>query len=127
MPSKRVVIRTRLKRIARRRKHIKKIVQGTTDRPRLVVYRSNRHIYAQIVNDESHLTICGCSTLTPDLLEQAKAASGKIEQAKLIGQRIAEIAGKNGISKVRFDRNGRVYHGRVKVLADAARKAGLEF
>ena len=121
-----VSIRKSKKRLARRKKHIRKIVYGTAERPRLVVFRSNIHIYAQIIDDDNG-TITGCSTLTPALREKLVEVKGKIGKAKVIGEHIASLAKERGITEVRFDRNGRIYHGRVKALAEAARSGGLVF
>ena len=113
-------------RIARRQKikqRARQSVHGTDSRPRLSVYRSNTGMYAQIINDEEGRTIVSASSL------KDKKANGipKIEQAKLVGQAIAEKAKAAGIEKVVFDRSGYLYHGRVKALAEAAREAGLNF
>ncbi|MBM3325988.1 MAG: 50S ribosomal protein L18 [Calditrichaeota bacterium] len=110
----------------RKRRNLKKTL-GTNERPRLVVYRSNKHIYAQIVNDVLNRTLAGCSSLTPALRDQAKEMKGNIEIGKLVGKYIAAIALAKGIKNVNFDRNGRRYHGRVKAVADGAREAGLSF
>ena len=114
----------------RRHKRIRKKVIGTEERPRLVVYKSAKHIYAQLVIDPPMGTakvITGASTLSPDIRDKVKEAKSKTEKAKLVGQLIAERAKKHGITKVAFDRAGYRYIGRVKALADAAREAGLEF
>ena len=113
-------------REARRQKiqqRVRKTVQGTTERPRLSVYRSNTGMYAQIIDDVAGRTLVSASSL------KDKKANGiaKIEQAKLVGQAIAEKAKAAGIEMVVFDRSGYLYHGRVKALADAAREAGLNF
>jgi len=113
-------------RIARRQKikqRVRQTVHGTDVRPRLSVYRSNTGMYAQIINDEEGRTIVSASSL------KDKKANGipKIDQAKLVGQAIAEKAKAAGIEKVVFDRSGYLYHGRVKALAEAAREAGLNF
>ncbi len=113
-------------RIARRLKikqRVRKTVQGTTVRPRLSVYRSNTGMYAQIIDDEEGRTLVSASSL------KDKKATGipKIEQAKLVGKAIAEKAKAAGIETVVFDRNGYLYHGRVKALAEAAREGGLNF
>lgn len=113
-------------RIARRQKikqRVRKTVSGTPARPRLSVYRSNTGMYAQIIDDEAGRTLVSASSL------KDKKANGipKIEQAKLVGQAIAEKAKAAGITAVVFDRNGYLYHGRVKALAEAAREAGLNF
>jgi large subunit ribosomal protein L18 len=94
---------------------IRKVVSGDAQSPRLTVFRSNKQIYAQLVDDLQGKTIC------------AAGKENKTEQAKKVGKAIAEIAISKGISTVRFDRNGYLYHGRVKALADAAREAGLKF
>ena len=114
----------------RRHKRIRKKVIGTEERPRLVVYKSAKHIYAQLVIDPPTGTarvLTGASTLSPDIREKVKEAKTKTEKAKLVGQLIAERAKKLGITKVAFDRAGYKYIGRVKALADGAREAGLEF
>ncbi len=98
-------------------------VKGTTARPRLSVYRSNGDIYAQIINDEEGRTLASASSLKD---KKAHAAAG-VEQAKQVGTAIAEKAKAAGIDTVVFDRNGYIYHGRVKALAEAAREAGLQF
>lgn len=98
-------------------------VRGNSDRPRLTVYRSNKDIYAQVVDDEQGRTLVSAGSLKD---KKAHDASG-VEQAKLVGRAIAEKAKAAGIEKVVFDRNGYLYHGRVKALADAAREAGLNF
>jgi len=110
-----------------RRKHsIRKKVSGTAERPRLTVFRSSKHIYAQVVNDDLHQTIATASTLDEQLVPQL-AGLKKSEKAKKIGAAIAERLKAKGIDKVVFDRNGYIYHGRVMALADAAREAGLKF
>ena len=113
-------------RTARRLKikqRVRKHMAGTPERPRLSVFRSNTGMYAQIIDDEAGRTLVSASSL------KDKKANGmaKIEQAKLVGQAIAEKAKAAGIEKVVFDRNGYLYHGRVKALADAAREGGLNF
>ena len=110
-----------------RRKHsIRKKVNGTAERPRLTVFRSSKHIYAQVVNDEAQQTIATASTLDEAIIPQL-AGLKKSERAKKIGAAIAEKLKAKGIDKVVFDRNGYIYHGRVMALADAAREAGLKF
>jgi large subunit ribosomal protein L18 len=101
-------------------------ISGTAERPRLNVFRSSRHIYAQVIDDEIGHTLASASTLDREV---ASAASGKTkkEQAAAVGETIAERAKEVGISEVLFDRGGYLYHGRVKALADAARKGGLKF
>ena len=117
-------------RVTRRlkiKKRIRKRVTGTADRPRLLVYRSLKQIYAQLVDDSAQRTLCAVSSLSEGLREQAAAAKGKSGAAKVVGKAIAEEAKKKNVTRVVFDRNGYLYHGRVKALADAAREAGLEF
>ena len=110
----------------RRHRRVRGKVSGTESRPRLCVFRSNSNIEAQIVNDVSHTTICGVSTLSKDFKATGKK-SGTVEGAAEIGKMIAEAAKKNKVNEVVFDRGGNLYHGRVKALADAAREAGLKF
>lgn len=116
--------RAELRRI--RHKRIRKHINGTAERPRLCVFRSSRHIYAQIIDDESSHTLVCASTLEKELRDQIKGLS-KTEQAAAIGKLIAQRALEKGIKTVVFDRGGYKYHGRVKALADASREAGLEF
>jgi large subunit ribosomal protein L18 len=113
---------SRLKRKKRIRKHVK----GTPERPRLTVFRSDKHIYAQLVDDIQGVTVATASTLSPEYRE-LDVPKGKVEAAKRIGELIARKAKDQGISKVVFDRNGYIYHGRVQALADAARETGLDF
>ena len=100
---------------------IRKTVKGTSERPRLCVYRSNTHMYAQVINDDAQKTILTVSSLTLET-----KATGK-ELAKEVGKAVAAAAVKKGINTVVFDRNGFIYHGRVQSLADGAREAGLKF
>jgi large subunit ribosomal protein L18 len=102
---------------------IRKRIKGTAERPRLVIYRSLNNIYAQLVDDVNGKTICSVSSISKGLKSDTK----KIEKSKLVGKKIAEKASENKIKKVVFDRNGYLYHGRVKAIADAARESGLEF
>jgi large subunit ribosomal protein L18 len=110
----------------KRKKRIRKKVEGSEQRPRLTVFRSDKHIYAQIVNDESGATMVSASTLSPEYKEM-EAVKGKVGSAKRVGELIARKALEKGIAKVVFDRNGFIYHGRVQALADAAREKGLDF
>ena len=105
---------------------IRKKLLGTAERPRLNVYRSLNHIYAQVVSDDSGQTLAAASTLTAELREALKSRRN-VQAAKVVGKTIAERCLSKGISQVIFDRNGFLYHGRVKALADAAREAGLKF
>jgi large subunit ribosomal protein L18 len=113
---KRAEVRTAVHRRIRRK------VRGTTERPRLAVYRSLNHIYAQVIDDEQARTIAAASTTEKTL---GAKTGGNIEAAKLIGQKIAERALAAGVDRVVFDRGGYLYHGRVRALTDAARAAGL--
>lgn len=112
-------------RIARHRR-VRKKVFGTTDRPRLNVYRSLKHIYAQVIDDYSGKTLVSASSSDKELKGKV-AAGGNMAAAKTVGQLIAQRATGKGVKKVVFDRGGYLYHGRVKALADAARESGLEF
>jgi large subunit ribosomal protein L18 len=110
----------------RRKSRIRKKVMGTQDRPRLSVFRSARHIYAQIIDDT-----CGCTLVSASSQEKPLAASAagkkKIDKAVMVGKLVAERAKAKGIAKVVFDRNGFLYHGRVKAVSAGAREAGLQF
>lgn len=110
----------------KRKKRIRKKISGNPERPRLSVFRSSKHIYAQLIDDDSGATLIAVSTLHPDVRQQEKV-KGKIEDAKRVGKMIADQAKAKGITEVVFDRNGFLYHGRVRALATAAREAGLEF
>ena len=105
---------------------LRKKMSGTTERPRLAVFRSNQHIYAQLIDDSVGFTLVAASTLDPDLKEQV-SGEGKIDSATAVGTSIAEKAKKAGLGRVVFDRGGYAYHGRGKALAEAAREVGLEF
>jgi large subunit ribosomal protein L18 len=110
-------------RRARIKKRIRKNISGTPTRPRLSVFRSNKQIYAQVIDDVKGVTITSASSNVKDSTQKVN----KTDQAKLIGKEIAENASKAGIKEVVFDRNGYLYHGRVKALADSARENGLKF
>jgi large subunit ribosomal protein L18 len=105
---------------------VRKKVKGTTDKPRLCVFRSAVHIYAQVIDDQNGVTLAQVSTMTPSLKDSLKGLK-KIDQAKLVGKALAEVAKEKGLNKVVFDRNGFLYHGRVKALSEGAREAGLNF
>jgi large subunit ribosomal protein L18 len=115
-------------RLARMRRHrrVRGKVVGTTQRPRLNVYRSLNHVYAQIIDDSQGRTLLAVSTLDPSL-RQGLASKTKIEQAAAVGKTLAERAAQSGITQVVFDRGGYKYHGRVKALAEASREGGLQF
>ncbi len=114
--------------VARRRRHarIRKKVVGSPDRPRLNVYRSLQHIYAQIIDDWAGHTLVSASTIDPEIRGQLDGLS-KIEQARVVGEVAADRALEKGIKRVVFDRGGYKHHGRVRALAEAAREKGLEF
>lgn len=110
----------------RRKLRIRNKISGTEARPRLTVFRSAKHIYAQVVDDGAGKTLAAASTLSADL-EGSLSDSDKTDAAKKVGALIAEMCAKHKIEGVVFDRNGYLYHGRVKALAEAAREAGLNF
>jgi large subunit ribosomal protein L18 len=120
--------RAKQKRIARQHRHsrVRKRVSGTAERPRLAVFRSLRHIYAQIIDDSRGHTLVAATTLEAEV-HAGVSDKDKTAQAKLVGQVLARRALEVGIRKVVFDRGGYLYHGRVEALAKAAREAGLEF
>jgi len=105
---------------------IRKRLSGTPARPRLAVFRSNKHIYAQVIDDAKGTTLTAASSLDPDAKNDIKNG-GNVAAAKAVGKLIAQRANAKGIEAVLFDRGGYLYHGRVKALADAAREAGLKF
>ncbi len=111
---------------AKRHLRVRKKVTGTSERPRLNVFKSLNHIYAQIIDDVNKVTLASASTVAPDLKGKV-ANGGNIEAAKAVGELVAKKATEKGVKSVVFDRGGYIYHGRVKALADAAREAGLEF
>jgi len=110
----------------RRKLRIRRKISGTSDKPRLTVFRSAKHIYAQVVDDVAGKTVAHASTLSRDVRGEVSEAS-KLDAAKKVGASIAKALLAKGIEKVVFDRNGYLYHGRVRALADAAREAGLKF
>ncbi|HDQ35204.1 MAG TPA: 50S ribosomal protein L18 [Chloroflexi bacterium] len=110
----------------RRHVHVRKTVVGTPERPRLNVFRSLNHIYAQVIDDSIGHTLVSASTVDQELRAQLTGLK-KTEQAQIVGKAVAERALAQGIDKVVFDRGGNRYHGRVKALAEAAREAGLDF
>lgn len=117
---------TRIQRKERIQHRIRKVVNGTVDRPRMAVYRSNKQIYVQFIDDVAGKTLASASSLHKDIAEQVKTLSG-VETAKIVGKLAAEIALTKGISTVVFDRGGYLYHGKIKNLAESARQAGLKF
>lgn len=117
----------RLRRRLRRKLRVRRKITGTAERPRLSVYRSLKHIYAQVIDDERGHTLVSASTLDRQIRPLVSELSPKRVQAELVGRVLAERALALGIQKVAFDRNGYKYHGRVKALAESARQAGLQF
>lgn len=110
----------------KRHKRIRNNINGTAQKPRLAVFRSNKHIYAQIINDEVGNTITAASTMEASVKEKLEKTSD-VEAARTVGEIVAKRAIEKGISTVVFDRGGYIYHGKVKALAEAAREAGLQF
>lgn len=121
MGSKRVDM-ARLRRQAR----VRKKVLGTDERPRVCVFRSNKHVYAQVISDHQGVTLVSVSTLSKELAGAAKGAKG-VGAAKQVGIALAKVCKEKNITRVVFDRNGFLYHGQVKAVADGAREGGLEF
>jgi len=109
----------------RRKVHIRKKISGTVERPRLVVFRSNQHIYAQVIDDTAGVTLVATSTLS--LSKNGEKASCNKAGAQNVGKEIARLALEKDIRKVVFDRNGYLYHGRIQAVAEGAREGGLEF
>lgn len=114
----------RIQRRMRRKRGLRRRIRGTAERPRLSVFRSLKHIYAQVIDDLSGRTLASASTRDA---EKPGGSGGNVAAAKAVGRTVAERAIKAGVSQVVFDRNGYRYHGRVKALADAAREGGLKF
>ena len=118
------MVLTKQGRRQRIRNRIRKIISGTASKPRLSVYRSNKEIYAQLIDDVSGKTLCACSSREKEIIA---SEGSKKDIASLVGKTLAEKAVKLGVSKVSFDRAGYLYHGRVKCLADGSREGGLKF
>jgi large subunit ribosomal protein L18 len=114
------------KRALRRRRHVRNKISGTTERPRLSVFRSSKHIYAQLIDDQTGVTLAAASSKAKDL-RTSVAYGGNVKAAQAVGKKLAEAAKEKGIQKAAFDRGHYRYHGRVKALADAAREGGLQF
>ncbi len=117
---------SRKQQTQKRHRRLRRDLSGTSDRPRLAVFRSNNHIYAQVIDDSSQSTLCAASTLDKDLRPSLKAGA-TCDASVAVGELVARRALAQGIQQVVFDRGGNLYHGRVKALADAAREAGLQF
>jgi large subunit ribosomal protein L18 len=113
--------------LTRRKKRVRRQIQGTPERPRLIVFRSVKHIYAQIIEDGSGRTLTSVSSVGKEIGEVLAGIKGKAAKANLVGKKLAEKAKDQGIRKVVFDRNGFLYHGRVKALAEGAREMGMDF
>jgi large subunit ribosomal protein L18 len=122
------MIKRKSRNTSRQRRHlrVRRTVRGTTERPRLSVFRSLAHIYAQVVDDRDGRTLAAASSLDPEIRTQVAAAK-KTEAGKLVGQLVARRAKAHGVERVVFDRGGYLYHGRVKAVADGAREGGLDF
>ena len=114
------------KRQLRRRQHVRRSIVGTPERPRLTVFRSSKHIYAQLIDDLHQVTLAAAGSNSPALREQVPYG-GNIKAATAVGKQLAEAAKGKGIAQAAFDRGHYRYHGRVKALADAARAGGLQF
>ncbi|MBH0184159.1 MAG: 50S ribosomal protein L18 [Nitrospira sp.] len=116
----------KLRQLKQRRRRVRKTIMGTAERPRLNVFRSSAHIYAQVINDIEGKTLAAASSLDKSLRTSLKSTSS-IEAAKAVGKLIASRAKAANVNTVVFDRGGRMYHGRIKALADASREGGLQF
>ena len=112
--------------LARRKRRVRAKIFGTAERPRLTVHRTNANMYAQVIDDASGRTLCSASTLDAEFRANGTVGSNK-EAAEFVGELIGKRAIEKGVTEVTFDRGGRIYHGRVKALADGARNAGLKF
>jgi len=117
----------RLEGIARRHKRIRKKISGTKELPRVSIYRSLKNMYVQLIDDAAGKTLFSISTSSPGLKEKMKKDAGNVKGASALGTALADECKKKGIERIVFDRSGYLYHGRVKALADAARKGGLKF
>ncbi|MGH2567319.1 MAG: 50S ribosomal protein L18 [Bacteroidota bacterium] len=122
-----MILKNTIERRLKKRFRIRKKIVGTGDCPRLTVYRSLGHIYAQMVDDTTGRTVVSASTLSKQIREQVKSVRNRSAVAKMVGKLAGELALEKKIQRVVFDRNGYLYHGRVKAVADGAREAGLKF
>ncbi len=122
-----MILKNTIERRARKKGRVRKKIFGTAERPRLTVFRSAKHIYAQIIDDTSGKTLVAASSVSKELKEQVKAAAGEKDVCKLVGKAAAKLALEKKITNVVFDRNGFLFHGRIKAVADGAREAGLKF
>ncbi len=121
-----MITKSRVQHRSRLKRHIRLHLVGTGERPRLSVFKSLRHVYAQIIDDATGKTLLSVSDLSKDLREQAGSAKGQVALGKLVGKTAAQKAAEKGITTVVFDRNGYLYHGVVKAVADGAREGGLK-
>ena len=117
---------SRKQQTQKRHKRLRRFLNGSKARPRLAVFRSNNHIYAQVIDDQAQQTICSASTIDKELKTSSKGTAN-CSSSSAVGSLLAQRAIKKGIKEVVFDRGGNIYHGRVKALAEAAREAGLKF
>ena len=118
---------SRKKQTQKRHRRLRRFLIGTKTKPRLSVFRSNNHIYAQVIDDQAQSTICSASTVDKEFKAKKNDSSSNCNSSSAVGSLVAKRAIKKGVNEVVFDRGGKIYHGRVKALADAARKAGLKF
>ena len=118
---------SRKQQTQKRHKRLRRFLTGTQERPRLSVFRSNNHIYAQVIDDYAQQTLCAASTVDKEFKKDSDKSSSNCVSSSAVGSLLAERAAKKGIKQVVFDRGGNIYHGRVKALAEAARKGGLKF
>ena len=118
---------SRKQQTQKRHRRLRRYLNGTAQRPRLAVFRSNNHIYAQVIDDDAQSTLCSASTVDKDLRTSLKTNANSCNASVAVGELVAKRALAKGIQQVVFDRGGNLYHGRVKALADAAREAGLQF
>jgi large subunit ribosomal protein L18 len=118
--------KTKHRRQLRRRHHVRRNITGTPERPRLSVFRSSKHIYAQLIDDLTGVTLAAASSASPEV-KSGVAYGGNVKAAVVVGKKLAEAAKTKGINKAAFDRGHYRYHGRIKALADAAREGGLQF
>ena len=118
---------SRKQQTQKRHRRLRRNLSGTAARPRLAVFRSNNHIYAQVIDDAAQSTLCSASTVDKELRAGLKAPAGSCDASVAVGELVAKRAIAKGIQQVVFDRGGNLYHGRIKALADAAREAGLQF
>ena len=118
---------SRKQQTQKRHRRLRRHITGTSDRPRLAVFRSNNHIYAQVIDDAAQSTLCSASPVDKELRAGLKSPAGSCDASVAVGELVAKRAIAKGIQQVVFDRGGNLYHGRIKALADAAREAGLQF